>query len=94
MAGHPSGAPFIGDSIEAVLAIAWYPLAIVGVLLGALVSPVFYVLLVVGLPADWLLLRRRVSNRLQITSEDRKMLRLWTSYRGLRMGIRYLAGQR
>jgi hypothetical protein len=93
MAGERPSAPFIGNTVEALLAVGWYALAIAGVLLGALVSPALYALLLVGVPADWVLLRRRVAKRLQIRPEDRKMLRLWTSSRGLWMGLRYFAGR-
>jgi hypothetical protein len=78
----------IGDAIEATLAVAWYPIALLGVLLGVFVSAAFYGVILVGVPGDWLLLRRRVARRLQIRPEDRKMLWLWTSYRGFYWGIR------
>lgn len=93
MTEQPCERSFIGDGVEATLAVAWYPLAIVGYLLGAFESPLFYPVVIVVVAVDWLLLRRRVASRLQPRPEDRRMLWLWTSHLGLRMGIRYSAGR-
>src|SRR5437899_11154999 len=65
MAAERPGATCIGDAIEASLAVGWYPLGIAGVLLGTFVSPLFFVVVVVGVSVDWILLRRRVARRLR-----------------------------
>jgi hypothetical protein len=46
--------PVIADAVEASLVLGWSVVFVAGVVVAAFLSPVFYIITVAGVVADWL----------------------------------------
>ena len=84
--------PLIDGRGEAVLCVGWYCIAIAGALVGNLVTPWGWALFLL-IPLDIWLMFRRLTQRLDISHENRRILRFWLGSRAQYQAWRVLFGR-